>query len=258
MRIIFLAVLDFAQKMAHGRSRNGGGLAIAVHQIVEELPEYLEQLPAALNGLFWGVALPIATGLSILAVVGMLLYRILYPPSPESLHKAAILVLQRSSSVLKNPTRMQRRRNEALIRAAVKLLRKASQMRTRSTATRTKQVSPSVASDSEYNHKPYYAPAILSLAALYVYRLGDGNSAVQLLESTLLSPIMSCHISKNDLQDARSILLDARAVLAGQGQMIQHELRETEYLALSYCEASATSAKNLGITSSGGAVKKEQ
>jgi hypothetical protein len=254
--------------MAHSRSRNGGGLAIAVHQIVEEFPEYLERLPAALQELFWGVAVPTATGLAVLAVVGLLLHRmqrILYPPGPEALHKEAILVLQRSSSVLQNPTKLQRRRNEALIRKAVELLRQASRPRKRSTASRTKAISPSVASISEYKHVPYYAPAILSLAALYVYRLGDGNSAVQLLESTLLSPKVSsaaCHVSKNDLQDARSILLDARAVLAGQGQMIQRDLRETEYLALSYCESSAVSAKSSGKSAasinSGGAVKKKQ
>jgi predicted Zn-dependent protease len=73
---------------------------------------------------------------------------------------------------------------------------------------------------------PRYEPATWSLAALYLYRLNDPKSAIPLLSSSSSS------------SQSQSILLDAKAMADGQHQMIQAELRQTEFLSISCVDPS--------------------
>jgi len=187
-------------------TRSHSGLAFALREIFRELPEQLEYLPAALQEIFWNTVAPIAVifvVLGITALIAKRIKRILYPPSSLELHKEALLALQTYRSV---------KQRKAAQKQAETLLRQA------------------------INQDPSYLPAILSLAAMYIYRQQNANAAIQLL---LMHETNTSNVDNND--DVKSLLLDAQAMQAGQGNMIQTELRDYEFLSLSYyCAANKT------------------
>jgi len=195
-------------------SNKHAGMAHAMKEIAEQIPELLEQLPTVLEDLVWSVGVPLATGLAIAAVVGIILTklkRLLFPPSAAELHREALQTL--SSSTTSSSTKNQQRSE----RQAERLLGRALQ------------------------RDAHYQPAVWSLAALYIYRQRNGHKAVQLLRSTT-----------NQQKDpvVTGLLLDAQAVIAGQYQMIQSELREAEFLSLAswtaadYSTAKTTTTRN--------------
>jgi len=186
------------------------GLAHAIKELAEQVPEWLEQLPAVLEELLYAVVLPVGAGLLVAACIGILLTRlkrIVFPPNAAELHKEALqalLMTQYSPSVKSTKAEQQ----------AEQLLWKALQK------------------------DPSYEPAVLSLAALYVYRQRNGKKATQLLRNMM--DIANNTPNKKDADPLiTGLLLDAQAVEAGQYQMVQAELREAEFLQLSFADSHA-------------------
>lgn len=72
-----------------------------------------------------------------------------------------------------------------------------------------------------------YTPAQISLAALYAYQQKSPDDALRVLsgDKDLLN------------QDGKGIRLDALAIKAGNGSMIQAELRALEFLSVAYADA---------------------
>lgn len=209
----------------------------------------------------------------LVAVVLLRIHRYFYPLQPHTLHKIAILLLEQCcytplpiSSDGKLRTKRQNRRDAVLVQKAVHLLRKASQLQkfrpsstiptapVPATACSTRndhEKSPVGATVDAVNGNYYYAPAILSLAALYVYLLEDGASAVELLESTLLSAGKQKNVvpvARTDWQDAHNIWLDAMATMKGRGHTITREWRQETFLTRSFCESLSDSSTAAGAS----------
>jgi hypothetical protein len=212
--------------MTTTRPPSGSAISHALRNIFAQLPEFLAQLPATLQQICWDAVVPCLTALACATLVGLVahrIHRILYPPGPGELHKEAVLLLLQSSSSQKQSSQ---RRARACLQQAVDVLLTAIQQ------------------------DPSYAPAIVSLAALYIYKLHNGRAAIQLLETTLLRAAADGNNNNTvttdaamHVTDAQSLLLDAQALLAGQGHMIQTEIRQDEFLSLSYAISSSSSAQ---------------
>ena len=190
-------------------TRSGGGLAHALRDVLQQLltDEVVRGLPAFFADFFWSTAVPIAAGLLLSAAIGWLfrcIWRILFPPSPAELHEEALRLLQQQPPALRSASAHHLRRAEALLRKAA-------------------------FGNGKKGCRNCYAPAVVSLAALQIYRRGDGVAALKLLEGIVpdngedLSPVI-----------LRGLELDARAAAAGQYQMIQCELRESEFLSVAF------------------------
>lgn len=194
-------------------TRSHSGLAYALREIFQELPYHLENLQAALLELFWNIVFPTAVILAVIAVAGLIakrIKRIVYPPSAAELHKEALLALQASYSGVKYQ-RAAQRQAELVLKQAI-----------RRDAT--------------------YLPAVLSLAALYIYRKSNWKAAISLLETTTSNSTGA----KNNA-DVQSLLLDARALQAGHIHMIQSEIRDYEFLSVSFAD---TCSSSVGMNSS--------
>lgn len=278
-----------------GRSSSSASLAVALYELMDYWHEHgrLAILEFCQNVLF-----PAMIGLMTLSIVGLAVqrfYRLVCPLGPAALHKEAIYLLLQLDTTTSAPTPLNpvqrtttsgairhERRKQVLLKQAIAILRKASRplsskMKLEKILTRVNTNARGDCSndnDAYFLYETddvhlsgtctYYAPAILSLAALYIYKLSDGKSAVALLESTLLSntftktpiggpktvlpaPTTDGTTTQNEnvssttfcfiVADAQSLLLDAQAVIAGHGNMIQTDLRQDEFLSLSYCES---------------------
>lgn len=238
-------------------SSSSSALAHAMSEIVHHLPALLHDVPDALQELVWSAVVPALLLLAALALAGTAaqrLHRRLYPPGSAELHKEAIALLVHTATTTTTTTSTAARHRKSsaakknrAYQQAVKLLRQAAEFQPNNSSVATAESSLQD-SPSQY---VYYAPAVLSLAALYIYTLHDGASAVQLLESTLLrrpsAASAGCAatsegsvVAAHNVADAKSLLFDAQALLAGHGHMIQAEIRRDEFLSLSYCCSSST------------------
>jgi hypothetical protein len=108
---------------------------------------------------------------------------LIFPPSPENLHKEALQNLQKGRE----------RQAESLLRESVR--------RSKST----------------------YAPAVLSLAALYVYRQNKPEKGIQVLDT-------ASKAMKKVPAEFKAVRQDAVAVMQGNGDMVQGVLAESEFL----------------------------
>lgn len=186
---------------------------------------HFRNLPVVLRDVFWDAIAPTLMVLAGVALVGLTAHRIkgmLYPPGPAELHKKAMLILQISF-------------NRRACKKASDILWKAVQQ------------------------DPSYAPAVLSLAALYIYKLQDGKAAVNLLDATVLRDEATTLDAAPCKTDARCLMLDAQALLAGQGHMLQSDVRQYEFLSLSYVvNSSSNSQASTGVGLNATGSKKER
>jgi hypothetical protein len=96
--------------------------------------------------------------------------------------------------------------------------------------------------------KDNYIPARKSLAALYTYRLNRPDDALRLLSDIPFSSLRS---------DGQGIQMDAKAVKAGNGHMIQAELQALEFLSVAYADVVEQELEH-DITSLGTESKKDR
>ena len=190
------------------RSSNTALLAQTLRDLSERVPEWWDQLPQLWMELWHDVMFPVGVGLVAAALVGWILqrvYRWIVPLTAAQLHKEALQAL-RSAPELVLVSSSSHNKYE---RQAEQLLLQALQ------------------------RDPSYEPARLSLAALYLYRQRNPRSAQQVLLNAQ---------PKNDPL-VQGILLDAQALLAGQDQMIQTELRAAEFLHVAFANSSLAPKK---------------
>jgi hypothetical protein len=172
---------------ANSDDPSGSGIAHALSGLSEELRAKYQDLPDDWHWtILYDFALPAAlafllggTGLYILRRLMLLLF----PPSPEKLHKDALQNLQKGRE----------RQTESLLRESVR------------------------------QSKSTYAPAVLSLAALYVYRQSKPEKGLEVLDK-------ASKAMKTVPAEFKAVRQDAIAVMQGHGDMVQGVLAESEFL----------------------------
>lgn len=223
---------------------HSNSIAYALREFFEEqLPEFVTNLPALSYQVFWAFVAPGLSVLALLAAVGTAAYRvklILYPSGPSELHSRAMTLLQQQQQQYQQKSPVTTKKKGPFWKSSKQPYQQVI----------------SLLQTAAIEHK--YAPALLSLAALYIYKLHDGKAAIQLLKSSssfLLSPSTGTNQNSNDCKhythahaDAQSLLLDAQALLAGHGDMNQSDIRADEFLSLSYCVTSSVRASNSAST----------
>ena len=173
-----------AQRTQSGMAQAMNNISVELMTRYEALPEdwYLIVLldfivPAAIAVLLCGL------GLYVLRAI----FRIILPPSAQSLHKEALIKLEKG----------QEKQAEKLLNQAI--------ARSKST----------------------YSPAVLSLAALYVYRRDDPKKSIQVLDR---ANEVTGRKTKNEPTEFHSVRRDAEAILQGNRNMVLVPVAESEFL----------------------------
>jgi hypothetical protein len=185
------------------------GLPYAMQNISVQLAVTVEELLATLRASVWTVIVPgmiILLAITIAVTVAWRIQKMLYPPTAAELHRQALLLLQKQEQE-QIPVTTKKRQDEEQQQQVVDLLNKALQQ------------------------DPNYLPARLSLIAVYLYRLNDGHKAVRELKELSEEEHHNGDTTMAETKvQTRGLLLDAQAVIAGQGHMVQGILQEDRYL----------------------------
>jgi hypothetical protein len=182
----------------HGPGRTVKGLPYAVQNISVQLSVTVENLLKSLRASIWTVLVPGITVLVLITVLMTVAWRIqkmMRPPTAADLHRQALLLLLKQEQGPQHPESTKQQYQQVL-----ELLTKALQQDRK------------------------YLPARLSLIAMYLYRLSDGHAAVRELHE-----LLDEHGIIATLQ-TQGLLLDAQAIISGQGHMVQGALQEDQYL----------------------------
>jgi hypothetical protein len=182
-----------------GRATATKGLPYAMQNISVQLSIAVEEWLETLRASVWTVIVPGVIILVIITVMVTVAWRIkkrMYPPTAAELHRQALLLLQKQEQQSVTCKQDQQQQNQQVL----DLLTKALQQ------------------------DPTWLPARLSLIAFYLYRLSDGHSSMKALKE-----LRDEHGDMAQVQ-TRGLTLDAQAMVAGQGHMVQGALQEDRYL----------------------------
>jgi hypothetical protein len=220
---------------------------LALVQLTLRLREFVaDELPALATDLFWNIFLPLAVTVALSGAtlkIGLVLYSYIYPPSASELHKEALKILENTS---KRPDITRTNSNTTTASSSRKT---TATMRA---IQQNEQQAEALLKRAIHRDDPIrcYEPAVLSLAALYVYRQHKPQEALRVLE-----PFVQDNSTKSDDNNKRkskngnkkttttattlrhlaefdAVRQDALAMMQGHGNMVQTELAEAEYLTI--------------------------
>lgn len=175
----------------HAAQRTQSGTVQAINQIAAEIQKRYNALPEDWYLIvLLDFVLPAAVAL-LLCGVGLYIlrsiFRTIFPPSAESLHQEALQKLQMGKE----------KQCEILLRQAI----------ARSHST--------------------YSPAVLSLAALYVYRRDNAKKSIEVLDSANEATIRT---KDTEPAEFKAVRRDAEAILSGNKNMVLVPVAESEFL----------------------------
>jgi hypothetical protein len=188
----------------HGPGRPVKGLPYAVQNISVQLSVAVENVIAYLQASIWTLLVPALIVLVMITMIMTVVWRIqkiMCPPTAAELHRQALLLLMKQEQQTQQQSDSSKREPYQQV---LQLLTKALQQ------------------------DPTYLPARLSLIALHVYRLFDGHAAVRELQKLLDEQHGTMDIATT--AQTQGLLLDAQAMISGQGHMVQVALQEDRYL----------------------------
>lgn len=198
-----------SNKGGQGYGRPVKGLPYAVQNISFQLRQTVQELWETLQASVYTVIVP---GIAVLVLVTVMVFgvwrikRKLYPLTAAELHRRALLRLmkQEQQQQQKQQRAEDSSKKKNQYQQVLQLLTKAIEQ------------------------DPTYLPARLSLAALYIYRLSDGLAAAQILHQNEIADGHEHSVAEEE--QVQGLLLDAQAIISGQGHMVQAALQEDRYL----------------------------
>jgi hypothetical protein len=245
------------------------GLPYAVRNISVQLSAAVEEWVAILRASVWTVLVPAFTVLLVVTLVATVVWRVrkrLCPTVAAEQHRQALLLLMKQEQ-----QQVQRVQVQVQQSVGSKIKQPDQQQLQQQQQQQLKQQYQQVLAllTNALQQDPTYLPARLSLAALYVYRLNDGHAALRVLqELTALTTKTTttatttteeeehgdgdgaAQVPTQTQAQVRGLTLDAQAVIAGQGHMVQGMLQEDWYLRTSILSPPATPTKQSSSSSS--------
>ncbi|KAL7567415.1 hypothetical protein ACA910_021378 [Epithemia clementina (nom. ined.)] len=232
-----------ASKASHHYNNlpRGSGLILAMRDISGSIREFWESgdWKVWLQWFFWNVLVHLLVVIVVMGLavyLGQKIYRWMVPYTAAELHHQGLHALQStnrnrfsSSSFVgnssKDNTNSKNKQQQQLSN------KKSHQQQQRSLVMqqREKERAEKYAETKwkqALQRDPTYGPAMVSLAAMYLYRQDEPKKALELIRSPSVRRIQKQE-SKRNLQ---AIQADAQALQQGHKSMIQSELAETEYL----------------------------